>query len=202
MKERSDVYKSRIKILKKSGFNSYSDFLNSSSWKLMREQRKNDFKNGRICCFCKSSEYILIHHTKYKKGNLGKNKFGGTLPVCPLCHFGIHEIEKHYNIDPYRATQIFKILYYPNGKNFTWEKESNQEPKIEKRTLSMRIIRVSGLPETLHHSIHFYFDKLEGLGVNKFIENYENKKSKDKVMFGIYIENKDNVIKYLEKFND
>lgn len=203
MNNRAITYIQRNKILSKAGFLSYKDFLNSNSWKLMREQRKNDFKNGEKCCFCNSSEFILIHHTKYKKGNMGKNKFGGTLPVCPVCHFGIHEIEKQYNIDPFRSTQIFKILYYPNNKEFIWQsKEKSQELKKQKRQLNMRIIKISNLPETLHHSIHSFIGIWSNLSVDEFIEKYEKVKKKDSIMLNIYFENKNKVIKYLESLNE
>lgn len=195
--DRKQTYSTRLKILSKAGFPTYEEFLKSEVWRAMRINRTEKYRNASACCFCNLDSHVILHHAFYGKNNIQKGKMKGILPVCDICHLGIHTIEKLYNIDPYRATQIFKIIYYPNNPNFTWEEKS--KPRKEERLLNMRLVPKSGLPETLHHSIHACLGSWYSLSLEEFLVKYEKKKSKDLTMQKIYFDNKTKVVDYLKR---
>lgn len=62
----------------------------------------------------------------------------------------------------------------------------------------MKIVEVSGLPHTLHSSIHAHLSTWEG-EIDGFIEKYEKSKKKDLTMWNIYESNKEKVVAYLHK---
>lgn len=171
MQTRVQVYIRRNKLLKKLGFDSYQQFLASDKWREMKKTQYQDYVNGKACCFCGSNEEVHLHHAKYKKGNLDRAKVSGTLPVCAVCHLGIHTIEKMLDIDTNRATIVFNIVYFPEQKQFTWEQVKTAP---DTRVFSMRIVPASRLPEVLHHSVNCYLFSWPELTpeqiTNKYIE--------------------------------
>jgi 5-methylcytosine-specific restriction endonuclease McrA len=67
---------------------SYKQFLQSEYWKRIKKEILK--RDGYRCYFCKSNEFLQIHHTTYKY--LRKEyKYRKTLmTVCEKCHNEIH----------------------------------------------------------------------------------------------------------------
>lgn len=185
-KDRASTYQLRKKNMNKNGITDYDSFLRSDLWREIKTKSKTEFKNGGACCFCGATENIHLHHIRYGKNNFKKAIMKNILPACQRCHYGIHEVEKQYNIDTYRATLVFNIIYYPESQQFTWH--SAPKERVEDRVLSMRIVEASSLPETLHHSLHASLSMLDGRTLEEFLEKYRIRKEKkrDSIMLGLF----------------
>jgi hypothetical protein len=83
-------------------------------------------------------------------------------------------------------------------KRFSVRQEAQQlKSKSRERTLSMRIITSSQLPETLHHSIHACLGVWQHLALQTFIHRYEKRKRQNETIKGLYFQYKPQVIEYL-----
>lgn len=81
------MYKDRSKNLRKIGFDTYDDYLQSPEWKEFRDKL---IKEGCICC---GAPAYTVHHMNYQKKVLRldkKNIHNDLIPVCRSCH---HKIE-------------------------------------------------------------------------------------------------------------
>ena len=195
--DRASVYKRRAGAMKKTGYISYEQFLASDLWREIKNASASEYKNSDICCFCRSTERVVLHHKKYTKTNFTKAVMKNLIPVCSKCHYRIHCLEKEYNIDTMRATLVYNILYWPDVSMFTWEQAPKQ--REDDRVLSMRIIEQSGLPETLHHSLHACMMGWINLSPIEFIAKYRGRKEKkrDTIMLDLLTQHEDKVKLYL-----
>lgn len=170
-------YKKLIKQLNLYGFKSYKEFLESNLW---REFRTVVIKNrkGNRCESCGKKGANHLHHRSYKR--ILDPKLVNFL--CKDCHIKAHRKEEKSIED---ATQ--GVI----GK--------------KGRTESMRILDVSNLPETLHHSLH-------ACGVINRVRNGEDPqeciteykeaklKKKDFLMIELAENNADKILDYLRTF--
>lgn len=105
-------------------FMNYKDYLKSDYWQTFRQVAYKVFNHS--CHFCKSRNYLNVHHTNYYKTTLrtgkGRNKPRWFLVVCRSCHFSIHRIQKEENVGVYKATREFRNRYY-RGKDMSISKK-------------------------------------------------------------------------------
>lgn len=93
-------------------YESYSEYLQSSHWRKVREQRKayDEYK----CYLCGSTDELNVHHISYK--NLGRENINNDLvTLCRDCHQLVHRIidnndyfaecKKHMNESFYNLQQ-------------------------------------------------------------------------------------------------
>ena len=137
-------YSKRNKQLKTLGFNNYSEYLRSESWKSIRSEVLK--RKGRQCSFCKTLQNIQVHHLSYKRKILRGRKINPLIPLCDRCHGEISKIVRTHGINDQQATQVYRDMYFP-------EKKVSGKEKFE-RQFSLKIVRSSKLPATLHHSLH------------------------------------------------
>ena len=78
-----DSYTSRNLILKKLGFENYSDYLKSDLWKSIR--KKVYSQKGDQCCLCENKATELHHH-RYAKDDLTGKRTKNIKPICHECH--------------------------------------------------------------------------------------------------------------------
>lgn len=90
-------YIKRNKLLKKGGFKSYQDFLESETW----EELKNAEK-GEYCEECFSTEDLHLHHVNYS--DLSDN----LITLCKDCHRAIHDKEK----ESIKLQKLGTVAYY------------------------------------------------------------------------------------------
>lgn len=76
-------YSKRSEILKKIGFNSYSEYLESKLWKSIRV--RVFLEKGKRCQFC-SKRANQVHHSKYTTDNLSGASLKYLHPICRNCH--------------------------------------------------------------------------------------------------------------------
>lgn len=188
-------YARRLMFLQASGHDSYKKYLNSDEWKQVRSDVFE--KRGHHCVFCKSIHKIQAHHLVYHKSHFKEKDIRDIIPVCFECHSEITKIREDEQTNDFRATEIFRDRYYPN-QNFSGGNK-NKKYNIKLRVLSTRIVKRSGLPETLHHSLHAYGYKWRHIGSEAFILWYESSKSKyDPKMYEIYCQYKKEFKSFLE----
>lgn len=159
------------------GFKSYEEFLSSALWK---EFRNCLFKKRRpsYCSVCNETyNNLTLHHKTYKRLLDPQN----VLWVCDNCHKKIHE-EAEKNTVTSISNETSKLSVSKNDK------------KYKKRVGSLRIVPASGLPETLHHSLHAFgvISEIRHGGTPKdCLDDYYRRK----------LENKDTLmVRLLEKY--
>ena len=79
----SEAYSDRNETLRLLGFQSYSEYLRSRLWEIVRE-RALDVK-GRTCKKC-GRETKQTHHAVYTREVLTGEDVRGLIPVCGGCH--------------------------------------------------------------------------------------------------------------------
>lgn len=99
--------------------NKYQDFLKSDYWDKYRKTAYKFF--GNRCWFCRKHGELHLHHTRYYKTTFFsnrkiKNNLRWFLVICKDCHKAIHKIGKEKHLEPYKATKLFRDLFYPNIK--------------------------------------------------------------------------------------
>lgn len=90
------TYASRAWFLKKLGFSSYQDYLNSDLWRQVRE--RVFLTKGRSCWLC-GRHADQVHHTRYHAVDLTGKRTKHVHPICGKCH---KEIE--FTLDGAKAT--------------------------------------------------------------------------------------------------
>ena len=178
-------YKKLCKQLNEFGFINYQEFLNSGLWKEFRAVLYKRDKPTR-CSICKKkSPYFSLHHRTYKRILDPKN----VVWVCDVCHKSIHDKKEksiHFETD--------RLLLEINGTK-------NKKQRVG----GLDIIPSSGLPATLHHSIHAsgLVNKVRnGESVEECVSSYYSRKLRkmDELMIGLLEQNRENVLKYLSTF--
>lgn len=117
----------------------------------------------------------------------------------------IHTLEDYIGIMTKRGRKGQRYLEvlkdYEREARALIETGFKRKPKdrMEKRVLSTRIIRTSGLPETLHCSIASLVD-IRGLKTYKEYLNIK-KKSKDLIMLSLLLDYKLEAIKFIRELN-
>lgn len=81
----------RAKTLKRLGFESYEEYLESSQWKEIRSRVRK--AKGRKCHLC-SGKADHIHHNRYEEADLLGETLEMLEPLCDRCHKGIHFTKK------------------------------------------------------------------------------------------------------------
>lgn len=172
----------KIKKGSKKRFNkeSYNEYLHSELWYSIR-QRVFD-KKGKKCEGCGSDWNIQVHHTKYTTPVIDGRSLNGLRVVCETCHKKIHKlVDSGYTLK--KAThEVISV-----------SKKTNKKP-----THSLRKVRSSGLPETLHHSIMSVRNNNRELSPEEVLEKYESRKHKDLFIYEIYLNKKDQVLNHLK----
>jgi hypothetical protein len=79
-------YFERNIILKEMGFETYADYLISSTWKKIKNRVRK--AKGKFCVICrdKATEY---HHLNYGKPDLLGDTIANIVPICNVCHESI-----------------------------------------------------------------------------------------------------------------
>lgn len=202
-------YARRNRHLKKAGYQSYTEYLQSAEWKAVRKKVLTE--KGSTCSFCGTLQNIQIHHLQYSKKGFIKQATNNLIPICDRCHGEITKLVRTHGVNDFQATEIYRDLYFPTQgftgmkKNKVIKKKEQEEKnkpekvKQEKRLLSMKIVNSSGLPETLHHSLNSTIIARRKMTPDEYMTWYEERKSKknDQVMLGLFNENKDKVRTYL-----
>jgi 5-methylcytosine-specific restriction endonuclease McrA len=85
-RRRKTMYEKRGPTLRKMGFKSYWEYLQSDLWKKVRAMAFE--KNGRVCCCCKGPA-TQIHHRRYTRKVLEGKNLGMLSPICRPCHQAI-----------------------------------------------------------------------------------------------------------------
>jgi len=83
-----EIYRHRDALLKSMGFQSYAEYLDSETWRVVRAEF---LKNNYRCTFCKQPAE-QVHHAKYTAENLTGVSKDFLHAVCGHCHAAI-EIE-------------------------------------------------------------------------------------------------------------
>ena len=78
-----EAYSDRDESLMLLGFKSYSAYLRSRLWKIVRERSLEC--NGRICRSC-GKPATQAHHADYSRAVLSGEDVRGLVPVCGSCH--------------------------------------------------------------------------------------------------------------------
>jgi len=78
-----DAYKRRDEKLKKMGYGSYAEYLQSELWTKIR--RKGFACKGGTCVCCSRSANLL-HHRSYGIETLTGKNIGSLIPMCKDCH--------------------------------------------------------------------------------------------------------------------
>lgn len=175
-------YKKLCKQLEGLGFSNYGEFLDSELWRAFRKtlRKKHGFDRCNTCG--KKTNKLSLHHSSYKR-LLDPDL---VCWVCDNCHIEIHQKE---------VTSLMKmtddLIKEKLGKN--------------KRVESKKIVRVSKLPETLHHSLHAsgIINKVRGGDTPRVsLETYYQRKrrGKDYLMIELLEKYEVEVLKYLGTF--
>jgi len=163
-------YKKLWRQLNKYGFKTYSEFLSSDLWKEFRKAMIG-VKESNRCSICKdiTSFGMSLHHKTYKQ--LLNPDY--VIWVCRYCHSDIHQ----QNIDR-SLSEITDNVRKEKEKVTERRRKKNlgkKKAKFSKRTASLRIVPSSGLPETLHHSLHSS-GLAQATNYITFIRKYQRKK--------------------------
>lgn len=98
--------------LRRLGFASYHDYLQSDLWRAKRaEYMASDLP--KTCLGC-GSDRITLHHRTYTR--LGREQLLDLLPLCRDCHKRVHEYEQTHKTSLGGTHKILRIL-------FGWTKE-------------------------------------------------------------------------------
>lgn len=199
-------YKQRLKVLNKNGFGSYEDFLASDLWHTLK-QKAFATEQGKKCYFCSKRPYTL-HHVAYTRVN--RESLDWLLPICKDCHDLIHKIEfNDRRINTFRATRDlakqkgiykkgvftrkwFKTYWY--GIKPIIKKEMPMLEKEDKREFSLKIVKSSELPATLHHSLQTIVSR-DNYTLKNWVETKEKKG--DYKMLGLFHLYEKQAVKYL-----
>ncbi len=79
-------YEKRDEILRGMGFASYSEYLESDTWKGIRKVVL--LRANRRCVGCKGRA-AQVHHKQYTKTNLSGDGVDGLVAICRACHEAI-----------------------------------------------------------------------------------------------------------------
>lgn len=103
--KRNREYIKRLGLIKKLGYSSYKEYLNSPHW----AKTKNEVykRHGKKCYICGSLNKIQIHHLIYTVKNIKRGSTSNLMPVCYICHESIYELGKLQNKSEYQATKMF-----------------------------------------------------------------------------------------------
>jgi len=196
------------------GYKDYKTYLKGEHWKKFKQwTKKQGFYDS--CYVCGDKNSINLHHFKYV--HVDKDQ---ALCILPLCHIHHQEIHDHkgrgFNIRQATVKVTGGITRELKKKlrllNSSWmETKKNRIPakvvkdikkviqpqiiyKDDKRQFSLKIVKGSGMPETLHHSIQMIINKrytlLEWVAKKEKIGDYK--------MLGLYHLYEEQVIKYLQ----
>jgi len=163
--------------------NTYKEYLATEHWRLLR---KRYVHVGKVCGICKCDGQMNLHHRTYK--HLGQEHKRDVILLCSECHGFLHYCVDKKKTEISRVTRRLKETV--NGRIRV---EKLIPPKVvRKRQFSLRRIPSSGLPATLHHSIHASVGNWlkKGATVNEVIKKYEKRKKRDVAMLELYKQNK------------
>lgn len=177
-------YKKLCKQLDRFGFRDYKEFLDSSLWKEFRSVLYKKDK-PQYCHIChKEHTYLYLHHKTYRRILDPSN----MIWICSECHEKVHK-----EINESISNETDKLLTKLNGN------------RQRKRKGNLRIIPSSGLPETLHQSIHasgLIREIRDGGKPAQCLEKYYKNKVKrnDELMLKLLEGYSEKVMKYISTF--
>lgn len=95
-------------MLKKLGFKTYKEYLESELWKNLKKQI---YAKKDKCDCCGSRDNLQIHHASYtfmrtKKDGKRVGSIKGLKLLCKNCHKKVHENAKIFNVGLVEATSI------------------------------------------------------------------------------------------------
>lgn len=85
---------SKLLIELYSGRITYEDYLESDHWKGKRKEKVEAAKH--MCEVCGEDEIMLVVHHKHYD-NLGREKLGDLIALCPQCHKDVHKKIREMN---------------------------------------------------------------------------------------------------------
>lgn len=180
----SKDYKKLCKQLEGLGFSNYGEFLDSELWKAFRKtlRKKHSFNRCNTCG--EKTNQLSLHHKSYKR-LLDPDL---VCWVCDDCHKRIHQEE---------ITSVTKMT------DDLIKEKLGKKKRIESR----RIVKASGLPETLHHSLHAsgIINKVRGgdTPMTSLEIYYQRKrKKKDYLMIELLEKYETEALSYLRNFNN
>src|ERR1035437_26376 len=96
--------------LKKLGYDSYNEYLQSDHWKELRV-RYYQSKCYKNCLVCKKPPvYPNFHHRTYKR--LGKERLGDIVLVCRVCHKLIHDTFNTKFFKNKKRTDLWRVTKF------------------------------------------------------------------------------------------
>jgi len=160
----------------------YKEYLTTEHWKRLRERYNH---KGKACGICRCQGLMNLHHKNYKR--LGREQKGDVVLLCSECHTFVHYCIEKKKSEITKTTKMLKDVVMGRMRI-----EKLKPPRVKKRQFSLRKILSSGLPATLHHSIHASVNNWfkEGLSVDEVIGKYETRKKRDIAMLELYNKNK------------
>jgi hypothetical protein len=104
------IYGQRSQSLKALGFENYTEYLGSDTWKKIRKEviKRN---NGK-CQACGLEQSLNVHHTNYSPSILG-GKIKGLYLLCVHCHDEVHILSRKLRMSIKHATK--RIIRERNG---------------------------------------------------------------------------------------
>lgn len=98
-----EIYSEREVLLRKNGYGSYEEYLESDEWKKIKKSiRSRKGAKWRYCNICGIDENLDVHHSSYKV--IGSINPGNTVKIlCRDCHQELHELCKKMDLDFYQA---------------------------------------------------------------------------------------------------
>lgn len=89
-----ETYEKRSELLKKFGYKSYEEYLQSDEWRDLRERiKKRKTRKWNFCNICGTDKYLDLHHSSYKV--IGQKHPHNTVKLlCRSCHYELHKYSK------------------------------------------------------------------------------------------------------------
>lgn len=110
---RARSYIKRNMFLKRMGYLTYSQYLESKLWQSIRTRV---LLKINYCVFCMSKHRLQVHHLLYSKKNLSGKTINNLITVCNNCHSDISELERQRSLKPEGATREYARIC-----NISWK---------------------------------------------------------------------------------
>lgn len=98
-------------ILKRNGYKSYEEFLNSDYWAGIKNKVKKSkyCDNYNHCSICKSTENINLHHENYR-WLLTKYELRSIRALCGICHIQLHDLAYENDVTYSKAFELINNI--------------------------------------------------------------------------------------------
>lgn len=198
----------------------YTEYIDSKEWLIKRTEVMANPYYGRHheCFICRKKENLTVHHLTYDR--LGNEREDDLIILCGYCHNQTHTVNGVHTNDKQRISnfpfdaKVYILLSKYKKERITWKEKKPKKVStaVDKKN---RIMNRTKLPALLHHSMFAYLNAQKntfrqyGDPTSAFMEYFEKRRkihsisltsSKQKQIQSQYIEYKDQVRKFLDKF--